>query len=40
MGGKEIPTGLLWECQNETDHLEDQNIGGGVILKWIFKEIG
>jgi hypothetical protein len=32
-------TGYLWESQNETDHWEDQDVGGWPILKWI-REIG
>jgi hypothetical protein len=26
--------GYWWESQKERDHLEDQNIGGWIILKW------
>jgi hypothetical protein len=26
-----------WESQKERDHLEDQNMGGWAILKWILE---
>jgi hypothetical protein len=27
--------GYWWESQKEKDHLEDQNVGGCRIIKWI-----
>jgi hypothetical protein len=27
----------LWEIQNERDHWEYQDVGGGTILKWILE---
>jgi hypothetical protein len=32
--------GYSWESQKETDHWEDQDVGGWTILKWILREIG
>jgi hypothetical protein len=26
-----------WESQDERDHEEDQDVGGWIILKWIFE---
>jgi hypothetical protein len=26
--------GYWWESQEERDHLEDQDVGGWIILKW------
>jgi hypothetical protein len=26
-----------WESQGERDHLEDQAVGGWIILRWIFQ---
>jgi hypothetical protein len=28
-------TGYWWESQKESDHWEDQDVGGWTILKWI-----
>ena len=30
--------GFGWETLEERDQLEDQGVGGRVILKWIFKK--
>jgi hypothetical protein len=29
--------GYWWEIQKERDHLEDQDVGGWTILKWILE---
>jgi hypothetical protein len=29
--------GYWWDTQKERDHLEDQDIGGWTILKWILE---
>ena len=29
-------TGFCWRNPREGDHLEDPDIGGRIILKWIF----
>jgi hypothetical protein len=29
-----------WGGQKERDHFEDQDVGGWIILQWIFREIG
>jgi hypothetical protein len=29
--------GYWWESQKERDHKEDQDVGGWIILKWIFE---
>ena len=31
-------TGLWWGNLRERDHLEDQGVGGRIILRWIFKK--
>jgi hypothetical protein len=30
----------MWESQKERDHYEDQDVGGWVTFKWIFRERG
>jgi hypothetical protein len=35
MGEKRNAYRLLWENQRERDHLEDQDVGGWIILGWI-----
>jgi hypothetical protein len=37
MGRRGMHIGYGWESQNEKDHLEDQNVGGWTILKWILE---
>jgi hypothetical protein len=34
-GVKGIHVGFWWENQKEGDHLEDLELGGRIILKWI-----
>jgi hypothetical protein len=34
--GGEVPTGLWWGNLWERDHLEDIDVDGRIILKWIF----
>jgi hypothetical protein len=29
--------GYWWESQKERDHWEDEDVGGWIILKWIFE---
>jgi hypothetical protein len=37
MGG-DMHTGNWWKNQNGRDHLEGQEVGGWIILKWILEE--
>jgi hypothetical protein len=32
---REVHTGFWWEHLRERDHVEDQDIDGSIILKWI-----
>jgi hypothetical protein len=34
----EVYTGCWWENLSERDQLEDQSVGGKIILRWIFKK--
>jgi len=34
----EVHTGFWWGNLGEGDHLEDLDIDGGIVLKWIFKK--
>jgi hypothetical protein len=34
MGRRGMHIGYWWESQNESDHWEDQGVGGWTILKW------
>jgi hypothetical protein len=34
-GGKRMHIRYWWESQKESDHWEDQDVGGWTILKWI-----
>jgi hypothetical protein len=38
MGGVEVYTGFWWGNLTERDHLEDPDIDGRIILKWIFRK--
>jgi hypothetical protein len=35
MGEKGMCRGYWWETKKERDHLEDQDVGGWTIIKWI-----
>jgi hypothetical protein len=37
-GKREMPIGYWWENQKETDHWEDQDVGGWTISKWILEK--
>jgi hypothetical protein len=34
---QEMHIGYWWERQKESDHWEDQDVGGWTILKWILE---
>jgi hypothetical protein len=36
----EVCTRCWWGNQRERDHWEDQDVGGGIILRWIFRKWG
>ena len=36
-GGEEY-TGFEWGNLRKRDHLEDQGVGGKIILRWIFRK--
>jgi hypothetical protein len=36
-GRRGMHIGYWWESQNKRDHLEDQDIDGWAILKWILE---
>jgi hypothetical protein len=36
----EVRTGFWWGNLREGDHLEDPDVDGRIILKWIFKKWG
>jgi hypothetical protein len=40
IGRIEVFTGFLWGNLRERDHLEDADIDGGIILRWILGEWG
>ena len=33
-------TGFLWGNLRERDHLEDPDVDGRIILRWIFRKVG
>jgi hypothetical protein len=37
-GRGEMYTGFWWGDQSEADHLEDLDIDGKTIIKWVFKK--
>jgi hypothetical protein len=37
-GRKDVYTGCWWGTVRETDHLEELDVVGMLILKWIFKK--
>jgi hypothetical protein len=37
IGRKVMHIGFWWESQKETDHQEDQDVGGCIILKWFLE---
>jgi hypothetical protein len=37
MGRRGTRIGYWWGSQRERDHLEDQDVGGWIILGWIFE---
>jgi hypothetical protein len=37
-GRGEAFTGFLWGNLRERDHWGDPDIGGGIILRWIFRQ--
>jgi hypothetical protein len=40
IGRRGIHVGYLWGSQKERDHLEGQDVGGWIILKWILDRMG
>jgi hypothetical protein len=38
MRGRGLHTGFWWGNLRQRDHLEDPDIGVGIILRWIFKK--
>ena len=38
MYGAEMKTGFWWEKPRDIDHLEELEVDGRIILKWIFKK--
>jgi hypothetical protein len=38
MGEIEVHTGFWWRSLKDGDHLEDRDVDGRVILKWIFEK--
>jgi hypothetical protein len=34
----EVHTGFWWRDLREGDHLEDPDVDGRIILKWVFKK--
>jgi hypothetical protein len=38
-GRRGVHIEFWWESQNERDHQEDLDIGGRIILKWIFERL-
>jgi hypothetical protein len=40
INGRGVHIGYWWESQKERDHKEDQDVGGWMILRWIFQRWG
>jgi hypothetical protein len=40
VGRREMYAGFLWGNLKERDHLEEVDIDGGMILKWLSKMLG
>jgi hypothetical protein len=40
MGERRNAIRYWWESQKERYHLEDQDVDGWTILKWILREVG
>jgi len=38
MGRREVYTGFWWGNLRERNHLEDADVDGTIILKWIFRK--
>jgi hypothetical protein len=36
-GRRGMHIGYWWQSQKEKDHLEDLNVGGRIIFKWILE---
>jgi hypothetical protein len=37
-GNGHVHTGLWWGNLREGDHFEEPDVGGRIILKWVFKK--
>jgi hypothetical protein len=37
MDRREMDVGICWESQKETNHCEDLDLNGRIILKWILE---
>jgi hypothetical protein len=35
--GRRVHVGYWWESQEVRDHLEDKDVGGWTVLKWILE---
>jgi len=40
MGRAEVYAGVWWGNLRERNHLEDPSVDVGIILRWIFRELG
>jgi len=38
LGGDEAYTGFWWGNMRERDHVEDPDVDGRIILRWIFRK--
>jgi hypothetical protein len=38
IGRREVYTGFWWRNLRERDHLEDPDVDGRIILRWIFRK--